>query len=69
MFSVLSSNPKKSMEIFIRDFELLIDKVYFNTNKVILKNGNELEFCNNRIGRRDCRDFILSTRDIITKFY
>lgn len=57
MLSVLSSNPKESMRMFIRDFELLIDKVYFNTNKVILKNGNELEFCNNRIGRRDCRDF------------
>lgn len=57
MVSVLSSNPKKGMRIFIRDFELLIDKVYYHNNKVVLKNGNELEFCNNRIGRRNCRDF------------
>lgn len=57
MVSVLSSNPKESMRIFIRDFELLIDKVYFYTNKVVLKNGNVLEFCGDKIGRRNCRDF------------
>lgn len=57
MLSVLSSNPKESMRIFVRDYKFLIDKVYFDINKVVLKNGNELEFCNNRIGRRNCRDF------------
>ena len=57
MLSVLSSNPKKSMRIFIRDYKYLIEKVYFNINKVVLKNGNELEFCNSRIGKRNCRDF------------
>lgn len=57
MISVLTSNPKKSMRIFIRDFDLLIDKAYYATNKVILKNGNELEFRNNRIGRGNYRDF------------
>lgn len=57
MVSVSSSHPKENMRIFIRDFELLIDKVYFNTDKVVLKNGNVLEFCNNRIGRRNCCDF------------
>ena len=57
MISVLSSNPKESMRIFIRDYKYLIEKVYFNINKVVLKNGNELEFCNSRIGKRNCRDF------------
>ena len=57
MISVLTSNPKESMRIFIRDFELLIDKVYFNTNKVVLKNSKVLEFCRDKIGRRNCRDF------------
>lgn len=57
MLSVLSSNPKESMRIFIGDFKFLIDKAYFSTNKVVLKNGNELEFCDNSIGRKDCRDF------------
>lgn len=57
MLSVLSSNPKKSMRIFIRDYKYLIEKVYFNINKVVLKNGNELEFCNSRIGKSNCRDF------------
>lgn len=57
MISVLSSHPKESMRMFIRDYKFLIDKVYYHNNKVVLKDGNELEFCNNRIGRRDCRDF------------
>lgn len=57
MISVLTSNPKESMGVFIRDFDLLIDKAYYATNKVILKNGDELEFFNNKVGRRDYRDF------------
>lgn len=57
MISVLSSNPKKSMRTFIRDYKYLIKKVYFNINKVVLKNGNELEFCDNKIWRKDFRDF------------
>lgn len=72
MISILSSNPKKSMRTFIRDYKYLIEKACFNINKVVLKNGDELEFCDNKIGKKIVvilKMFILSTQDIITKFY
>ena len=57
MLSVLSSNPKESMRIFIRDYKYLIEKVYFNINKVVLKNENDIYFYNRRIRKRNCLYF------------